>query len=282
MINIAALAEIVLAVVFIWMIADAIRYRRVVRTYLRFGVFFSVLISILVPPIVLFRLLLAVRIGMLFPEMGQWFIIDVNKANTALIIAFIAIVGNIIVSSSMGIIYCSMMNTLDVPLTRRLLKDFPGIAVVVSRNYTITVAAVALGSVLYSLLLFEITQPQVMTQVKTLPNLIPNLPDMMGCTKISGVMFGLGAAIVEEIAFRLGIQNFLASKLKWRENRYWIAIVATAALWASWHMGGLDPEYVKFLQVFPMGVALGFLFRRYGTEACIFAHGAFNVIGLSA
>jgi membrane protease YdiL (CAAX protease family) len=84
-------------------------------------------------------------------------------------------------------------------------------------------------------------------------------------------------AFAEEITFRLGIQNYLAKQLNWQGKEYWIAIVLTAALWTLGHTGIMEPGWVKLLQVFPIGLALGWLFRKVGTEGCILAHALFNV-----
>ena len=38
-----------------------------------------------------------------------------------------------------------------------------------------------------------------------------------------------------------------------------------------------DPQWVKFVQLFPMGIGLGWLFWRYGVESCMLAHLTLNV-----
>ena len=77
--------------------------------------------------------------------------------------------------------------------------------------------------------------------------------------------------------FRLGIQSYLAKQLRLTGGRYWIAIVLSSALWSLAHANILNPAWVKIVQVFPLGLALGYLMRRYGLEACLLAHGGFNV-----
>jgi len=96
-------------------------------------------------------------------------------------------------------------------------------------------------------------------------------------TPIGAALIGL-VAVGEELVFRLGIQNFLAALCNWWGRNYWLAIVATSALWTLGHAGALDPDWVKFLQVFPAGVALGWLFRKHGIESCIAVHVLFNVL----
>ncbi|RKU26792.1 hypothetical protein C6499_12660 [Candidatus Poribacteria bacterium] len=84
-------------------------------------------------------------------------------------------------------------------------------------------------------------------------------------------------AFGEEILFRLGIQNYLAQQFRRNGNKYWVAVVLTSAIWALAHANILTPEWVKIVQIFPLGIALGFLFKKYGLESCIFAHGIFNL-----
>lgn len=96
-------------------------------------------------------------------------------------------------------------------------------------------------------------------------------------TPIGVALIGL-VAVSEELVFRLGIQNFLAAACNWWGRKYWLAIVATSALWTLGHAGALDPNWVKFLQIFPVGVALGWLFRKHGIESCIAVHVLFNVL----
>ena len=86
-------------------------------------------------------------------------------------------------------------------------------------------------------------------------------------------------AFVEELIFRLGIQNYLGAKLIKRRYGYASAIVLTAALWSMAHVGSLNPDWVKLAQIFPLGLALGWLYRRQGTESTIMAHALFNVLG---
>jgi len=96
-------------------------------------------------------------------------------------------------------------------------------------------------------------------------------------TPVGAVLMGL-VAVAEELVFRLGIQNLLAAWCNWCGRKYWLAIVATSALWTLGHVGTLDPDWVKFLQIFPVGVALGWLFRKHGIESCIAVHVLFNVL----
>ena len=86
-----------------------------------------------------------------------------------------------------------------------------------------------------------------------------------------------GVTVVEELTFRLAIQNQLARLFAWTGKKYWLSIVLTSLLWTFLHAGAVDPDWVKFVHVFPMGLVLGWMFRRFGIESCILVHVLFNL-----
>ena len=140
------------------------------------------------------------------------------------------------------------------------------------RNYWLTTLGVGVGALVYSAILFALTLPGVGVIFRDV------LSSGANVTPLSLVLV-LELAFTEEIFFRLGIQNYLAAKLANRRRGYEIAILVTAVLWTLGHAGALDPDWVKLAQVFPIGLALGWLYRRYGTESAIIAHSLFNLLG---
>jgi membrane protease YdiL (CAAX protease family) len=57
------------------------------------------------------------------------------------------------------------------------------------------------------------------------------------------------------------------------------AVVVTAVVWALAHGGRVEPEWVKWVQIFGLGLALGVLRLRRGLEACVVVHLLFNFPG---
>ena len=145
------------------------------------------------------------------------------------------------------------------------------------RNYITTTIAVVAGAILFSVILFKLTAPQLSDTMKQLSKVqgtklgISDEPSVL--TALALIAFAFG----EEILFRLGIQNYLAQQFRRNGDKYWVAVVLTSGLWALAHANILTPEWVKIVQIFPSGIALGFLFKKYGLESCIFAHGIFNL-----
>lgn len=136
-----------------------------------------------------------------------------------------------------------------------------------------TLSVVALAC-LYSAVLFLITKPAMSNQAQELFGSLEAGEASILYTVILGVAF----AYAEEIAFRLGIQNIVAYGIDKSRQRYWLAILLTTVLWTIGHTGTLDPEWVKLSQIFPIGLMLGWLFRRHGIESAFIAHALFNVI----
>ncbi len=177
---------------------------------------------------------------------------------------------------------------IDIPVVQ---ADVPAEQTAVSspsvvwslRDYAWDVLLVVAGSVAWSATLFLLTRPHVAEMVRRTFGMEGNLADA-GRYDAFTVLLVLTFAFGEEIFFRLGIQNFLAKYLRWYGSRYWAAIVLTSLLWTLGHVGVLDPNWVKFAQIFPVGLMLGWLFHRHGVEACMLAHGLFNIImiGLSS
>lgn len=137
---------------------------------------------------------------------------------------------------------------------------------------TITVGC----AILYSVILFLLTSPELSGAV--LRDLGESPSGTESTLTLTGLAVILEFAFAEEIVFRLGIQNFLAKQFNWRGGKYWIAIILTTTLWTIAHIGVLEPNWVKIVQIFPIGLALGWLFRKQGTESCILAHMFFNAI----
>jgi membrane protease YdiL (CAAX protease family) len=167
--------------------------------------------------------------------------------------------------------------TPDIPIETVVLPPMPiepaAPPAIDWRRYWLHTTGVALAAVAYSAVLFLVTKPG--------PGLIAqstNLSDAQIVTPLTLVII-LEFAFVEELIFRLAIQNYLGAKLIKRRYGYGAAIVITAALWSLAHVGSLNPDGVKLAQIFPLGLALGWLYRRQGTESTIMTHALFNVIG---
>jgi membrane protease YdiL (CAAX protease family) len=151
---------------------------------------------------------------------------------------------------------------------------------VTPKQAILAATAVAAGAVAFTAILFTLTSPRASEFVRSFTNFDAGQVTPDGLATPFMLLFVLEAAVSEEIIFRLGIQNFLANVFNWRERRYWTAILFTSILWTLAHAGVIVPWWVKPIQIFPIGLALGWLYWRYGAESSMLAHGLFNVLGL--
>lgn len=172
-------------------------------------------------------------------------------------------------------VFVGMYYARDLGLTPFQLKNWRENLKIKSLYIVIT----SILFVLYSYILFAVTNPKLSETVQRLVDMDPNIVVEMDPTFTSWI-FVLQAAVLEEVTYRLGMQNFLASKFEFFRKNYWGAIIISSLLWSFGHANTIDPEWVKFAQIFPFGLALGYTFRKYGIEACILIHALFNVLML--
>ncbi|NQU45247.1 CPBP family intramembrane metalloprotease, partial [bacterium] len=93
------------------------------------------------------------------------------------------------------------------------------------------------------------------------------------------------APFVEEVIYRGYIFEKLAAVLgrgrgKTAAVPILLAMILTSALWAWQHSGLIDPDWVKWVQIFGVGIALGIARVRCGLEMCILIHLVYNAVGI--
>jgi len=86
------------------------------------------------------------------------------------------------------------------------------------------------------------------------------------------------APFLEEITFRgymqARLERWLRGRSKWAAT--FIPIFLPALLWALMHQGSLDPDWVKWVQIFGLGILLGWTRRNHSLGLCVLLHLAFN------
>ncbi|MFH1731343.1 MAG: CPBP family intramembrane glutamic endopeptidase [Planctomycetota bacterium] len=252
------LISLILSVLFV---IDAIRFRHQIKTYVRYG-------------FILGLALLALDSAIL-PLVPNFF--ASMPLYKLLIVDTIALI-KMILFTCVGMYCCTLLNSRDLPLMRHLLdrsnqqNDLPGWEVI------IPAASIVILAVAYSFVLFKLTSPQMSEWLRRVSEEQMAKAGASMQPSLIAALVVLEFAFAEEIIFRLGIQNYLARQFKLKDGNYWVAVVPTALLWSLAHANILEPEWVKTAQVFPLGLALGFICRRYGAEVCILIHGAFNLI----
>ena len=258
--------SILILIFLVIFLINSIRYRKEITIYVKYGVLLAVIL-----------LVLDIAVALLVPNF-----FEVTPLYSLLIIDAIVFVRTVIFTC-MGIYYCSTLGIVEIPLIKRLFGKTDGFEMATRQNYIITIIGVVVGAILFSVILFKLTSPRLSDAIKQLSE---NQGAKFGISDEPSVLLALVVitfAFGEEILFRLGVQNYLAKQFRLNGNKYWVAVVLTSGLWSLAHANILTPEWVKIVQIFPFGIALGFLFKKYGLESCILAHGIFNLsmMGLS-
>ena len=205
---------------------------------------------------------------------NSWKSITIRELITTDLIAFIKIV----LYTCMGLHCCSALGTIDIPLMKRLVGDGNHVEGFAWLRYLPVVIGIVAGGTVFSIILFKIASPRPSEAMQEMKNI--NGAEAKGDPKpsLKQAVLGITVAFGEEVIFRLGIQNYFAAQFDFTGDRYWIAIVLASALWSIGHANLIAPEWVKMVQIFPLGVMLGILFKMSGLESCILAHGLFNLI----
>ncbi len=248
---------LILTIIFL---VNSIRYRKKINIYVKYGVLFAIIL-------LAFEIAVVALIPNFF-EVTPWY---------QLLIADAIVFVRTLVFTCMGIYYCSMLGIVEIPLIKKFSGKTDDFETFTSRNYILTIIGTAIGAILFSVILFKLTSPHISDAMKQLSE---SQGAKLGISDEPSVLLALvvlAFAFSEEIVFRLGIQNYLAKQFRLNGDKYWVAVVLTSGLWALAHVNMLAPEWVKIAQIFPIGIAFGFLFKKYGLESCILAHGILNL-----
>ncbi len=267
------LSDIVVFMLVMAVCVDALLNRALVKAYVRRGLIFLGAYLLLLSPSLSSS-------GVAFIEYAfQW------KYGYWLELLFLISFLRIFVASCMGYVYCAMLGAPGYRLLAvKLYPIYPFINkrffLEARRPHIETVLVTATAGILfvvYTVLLFKATNPQYSEAIRMIRDAVSPEMEANFRNGIAGYVFVIEAAFVEEIVFRFCLQNYFAVRWRLSGHRYLIAVVITTILWTLAHAGQIEPDWVKFAQIAPIGVALGLLFERYGVVPCILAHGIFNV-----
>ena len=161
---------------------------------------------------------------------------------------------------------------------KRLIGDSNDVEGFAWLRYLPVVIGIVAGGTVFSIILFKIASPRLSEAMREMTNFNGAEAKRDRKPSLKQAVLGITLAFGEEIMFRLGIQNYFAMQFDFTGDRYWIAIVLASGLWSIGHANLIAPEWVKMVQIFPLGITLGFLFKMSGLESCILAHGLFNLI----
>ena len=156
--------------------------------------------------------------------------------------------------------------TFDASMNER---PYYGVVAPSRESVTFTLLAI-IFMIVFSAALFHLTDVKISKALQAMEGFTLEVTTL-GIVVVAIMGFG------EEIIFRLGLQNGLTYLMRSsRFGHYW-AVLGTTALWCLGHVGTLEPNWVKFAQIFVFGLVLGNLNRRFGIIPCIMTHVLFNI-----
>jgi hypothetical protein len=128
-------------------------------------------------------------------------------------------------------------------------------------------SAVAAGAIAWTAVLFRLTGAR--------PSAL--MAELAATAAGNPIVPLVQAAFAEEITWRLGAMSLLAIRFARLRHGGGLAIAIAAGFWTASHLGATDPWWVKPAQIFPIGLAFGWLARRHGVEASFVAHALMNL-----
>ncbi|MCR9260359.1 MAG: CPBP family intramembrane metalloprotease [Pseudomonadaceae bacterium] len=216
-------------------------------------------------------LIVAIAFGLQLPTFTQ------PLAEPLTLIMFTLVFGcfKLYVTSGVGLHYVSLIHgaaVCDKSLDANLRTQISELFILEKKGWLAVVSASVLFLVVFSFGLFWVTGA---TTSKALLELGDTEAEVSMLIVIC-VVFAL--AFAEEIIFRLGLQNWLTYSWGNSNRAHYSAISFSSFIWMLGHVGMMDPDWAKFLQIFLIGLLLGFMNRKYGVLACIVTHCLFNVL----
>ena len=138
--------------------------------------------------------------------------------------------------------------------------------------YIVLSSAIFIG---ISELLVYLTHPEVTEGAKSFYRII----EVFYRTKeLAALSIATYAPFTEEVTYRFFFTAILLTILKNFKYRWPAAVIIASIIWSFGHGGVMEPEWVKFVQIFTYGLILGILFKKKGIEACIISHLLSNIL----
>lgn len=139
--------------------------------------------------------------------------------------------------------------------------------------YGLTAAVVMVA---YSILLFALTKPSAGPVIEMFYGEDDPALDFQDIVYL--LVFLTYFAIAEEFIYRGCFQSMLSRWFGSSGAGITASTLITALLWTIAHSGSLEPDWIKYVQVFPMGLFLSYWFVRFGFLGTASVHLAFNLL----
>lgn len=112
--------------------------------------------------------------------------------------------------------------------------------------------------------------------------IVTNQPFVFNKNEVVSLYFSsILAAVVEEMIVRIFIIALLLKVLNDYRHKWLIAIVLSSVFWTLLHLQNEIQIWVRIIQVFPMGMVLGYIMKVYGFNTCLYIHVLSNTLVIS-
>lgn len=239
-----------------------------VNKYFNYGIFVACTYTV----IQLLRIIIPGNNIRVYFVPGSTSVLYFLTATLGLIFSFI----KVYIYTCTGIYLCSFLGLKGVPIVGKMLKNSSEEEIKV-KEYIIGTASVIVASAIFSMILFRLTFPHATLELKPIAE-IQLFWNFSIIQRINTIITILAIVISEELLFRFVVPNLTAKLFNFQGKKYWIAIVISSIFWTIGYANSIYPTWVKFVQIFPIGIALGGIYKRFGLESCIIAHLIFNIV----
>lgn len=126
---------------------------------------------------------------------------------------------------------------------------------------------------------FEVGEGEVIVQMREMFTGIEGAPWWVLGPALASLVAVYG--VTEEITYRGLLLPALWRLFGRGEWAFWLATALVSLAWALMHVPNTDRPDLKVLQIFVLGIGLGWLTRRYGLKSAIAAHVGLNVAAVA-
>jgi membrane protease YdiL (CAAX protease family) len=228
------------------------------KHYLKCGLFMGILT---VCPTLLLVLILGIASGHIINLSGLYII-------GFLLVKYLFVLG----LTCIGMYYSRKVGYDGLPVIRNYLHRTRDFREIVTGEYWFQTLCVGFGSILLSFLVLELSG---------YGNLVYSTDEsslMLSIMLTVFVLLDLQNILLEEIVYRLCIQNYLTDLIGTQGYRHWIPICFTSLIWTFAHFEAISFFWPILIQRFLIGMAYGFLSKRNGIESSIIAHMMTNLL----
>ncbi len=96
---------------------------------------------------------------------------------------------------------------------------------------------------------------------------------------LAEIVIGINAGFIEELFYRIGYLGIFVYLLRRSKYNWEIAIILSTIFWLDSHFHDIgDYNYIRIIELLPIGLTLGYVLKKYGFESSVLMHVITNLI----